>query len=135
MNFSPDMKTYHLLDSGGSYLSRFHNDTSHIILTMAMENIINYKSIYLTVVLLDFIAYASHNVSQLYHLENETIIKARKKFKKRINKSAQLYSTKFRCINIFNAIIDDVFIIPNANIDIPESTPHQRENGLDPPEK
>lgn len=33
MNFSPHMKTYHLPDSGGSYLSRFINDTSHILLT------------------------------------------------------------------------------------------------------
>ena len=26
MNFSPDMTTYHLPDSGGSYISRFEND-------------------------------------------------------------------------------------------------------------
>ena len=115
MNFSPDMKTYHLPDSGGSYLSRFNNDTSHILLTMVMEKIINYKSIYLTVILLDSIAYASHNISKLYHLKNETTIYARKIFKRRMNKSAQLYSTKFRYINIFNAIIDDVFIMPNVN--------------------
>ena len=78
MNFAPDMKTYHLPDSGGSYLSRFHNDTSHILLTMAIENIVNYKSIYLT--LLDFMAYASHKISKLYHLNDkiDTIPLARK---------------------------------------------------------
>ena len=115
MNFSPDMRTYHLPDSGGSYLSRFNNDTSHILLTRAMDKIINYKSIYLAVILIDFMAYASHNISQRYHLKNETTIKARKIFKKRINKSAQLYSTKFRYRNIFDTIIDDVFIMPNVN--------------------
>ena len=45
MNFSPDMTTYHLPDSGGSYLSRFENDTSHIVLTIALESVIPYKSI------------------------------------------------------------------------------------------
>ena len=32
---NPDMTTYHLPDSCGSYISRFENDTSHIILTIA----------------------------------------------------------------------------------------------------
>ena len=115
MNFSPDMKTYHLLDSGGSYLSRFNNDTSHILLTMAIDKIINYNSIYLTVILPDFMA--SHNISKLCYLRNETTIKARKIFRKRINKLAHLYNKKFRYINIFNAIIDDVFIMPNVHHD------------------
>ena len=48
MNFSPNMTTYHLPDSGGSYISRFENDTSHIVLTIALESVIPYKSIYLT---------------------------------------------------------------------------------------
>ena len=43
MNFAPVMKTYHLPDSGGSCLSRFNNDTSHILSTMVMEKIINYN--------------------------------------------------------------------------------------------
>ena len=51
MNFSPNMTTYHLPDSGGSYLSRFQNDTSHIVLTIALESVIPYQSIYLTVIL------------------------------------------------------------------------------------
>ena len=79
-----------------------------------MDKIINNNSIYLTVILLDFMAYASHNISKLYHLKNETTIKARKIFKRRINKSAQLYSTELRYINIINAIIDDVLIMPNV---------------------
>ena len=68
---TPDMRTYHLPDSGGSYLSRFNNDTSHILLTMTMDKIINYKSIYLAVILIDVMAYASHNISQRYHLKNK----------------------------------------------------------------
>ena len=60
MNFAPDMKTYHLPDSGGSYLSRFHNDTSHILLTMAIENIVNYKLLYLTIMLLDYVKFANY---------------------------------------------------------------------------
>ena len=59
MNFAPDMKKYNLPDSDGSYLSRFNNDISYIILTIALESIINYKSIYLAVILFDFMAYAS----------------------------------------------------------------------------
>ena len=77
------MKTYPLPDSGGSYLSQFHNDTSHILLTMAIENVVNYKSIYLTITLLDFMAYASHKIIKLYHLNGETdaILLARKLLK------------------------------------------------------
>ena len=44
-NSAPDMKTYHLPDSCGSYLSRFHNDTSHILLTMA-----RYINIFTTII-------------------------------------------------------------------------------------
>ena len=113
MNFSPDMKTYHLPDSGGSYLSRFKNDTSHILLTIALEDIINYQSIYLTVILRDFMAYASHNISKLIHLRKETVCDARQTFKKRITKSANKYNLQFKYITIFEAIIDDVFIMPH----------------------
>ena len=41
MNFSLNMTTYHLPDSGGSYLPRFQNDTSHIVLTIAFVLSIN----------------------------------------------------------------------------------------------
>ena len=113
INFSPDMKTYHLPDSGGSYLSRFKNDTSHILLTIALEDIINYQSIYLTVILLDFMAYASHNISKLIHLRKETVCEARQTFKKRITKSANKYNLQFKYITTFEASIDDVFIMPH----------------------
>ena len=109
------MKTYHLPDSGGSYLSRFKNDTSHILLTIAIEEITNYKSMYLTVILLDFMAYASHNIGKIYHLKNKSIIQARQSLKKRMIKSAEKYNQKFKYVNIFNAIIDDVFIMPQIN--------------------
>ena len=82
---------------------------------MARDKIISYNSIYLTVILPDFMA--SHNINKLCYLRNETTIKARKIFRKRINKLAHLYNKKFRYINIFNAIIDDVFIMPNVHHD------------------
>ena len=72
MKFAPDMKKYNLPDTGGSYISRFTNDTSHIILTISLESIINYKSIYLTAILLDFMAYASQNISKLIHKGSKT---------------------------------------------------------------
>ena len=72
MNFSPTMTTYHLPDSGDSYLSRFQNDTSHIVLTIALEAIVHYQSIYLTVILLDFVAYASYQISRIIHRLHET---------------------------------------------------------------
>ena len=115
MNFAPDTKTYHLPNSGGLYLSRFHNDTSHILLTMAIENIVNYKSIYLT--LLDFMAYASHKISKLYHLNDktDTIQLARKLFKRKIIKAEGNYNRQFPYINIFITIIDDVFVVSNVD--------------------
>ena len=113
MNLSADMKKCQLPDSGGSYLSRFTKVTSHIILTTALEQIINHKSIYLTVILLDFMAYASHKISLLIHMHNETPITARKIFKSKIIRAAEhKYKYKFRYINMFLAIIDDVFIMP-----------------------
>ena len=112
MNFSPTMKTYHFPDSGGSYLSRFQNDTSHIVLTIALEDITNYQSIYLIVILLDFMAYASHNISKIIHLKNKTVCQARQSFKKCIIKSANEYNLQFKYVNIFEAIIADVLIMP-----------------------
>ena len=75
MNFSPNMTTYHLPDSGGSYLSRFQNDTIHIVLPIALESIIPYQSIYLTVILLDFMAYASYHISKIIHRLHEIVDK------------------------------------------------------------
>ena len=112
MNFSPDMTTYHLPDSGGSYISRFENDTSHIVLTIALESVIPYKSIYLTVILLDFMAYASHHISRIIHRDHLSIPDARKAFKKRIVKAANEFKTQFKYIYMFQTIIADVFIMP-----------------------
>ena len=111
MNLAPDMKKYNLPDSGGSYLSKFYNDTSHIILTIAIESLISYKSIYLTVILFDFMAYASQAVSNLIHIYNETLEKSRKILKERIIKAANKFSQTFKYINMFLAIIDEVFIM------------------------
>ena len=57
MNFSPTMKTYHLPDSGGSYISRYGSISSHIKLTVFLDESIEYFSIYFTTILLDFMAY------------------------------------------------------------------------------
>ena len=115
MNFSPTMTTYHLPDSGGSYLSSFENDTSHIVLTIALESVIPYKSIYLTVILLDFMAYASYNISKIIHRDHFTVSKARKTFHKRIVEAANEFNTQFKYIYIFQTIIANVFIMPYIN--------------------
>ena len=60
-------------------------------------------------------AYASHNISKIYHLRNKSKLEARKSFKRRIKKSADKYNQQFRYIDIFNAITDDVFIMPQIN--------------------
>ena len=113
MNFAPYMKKYNLPDSGGSYLSRFNNDSSHIILTIALESVINYKSIYLTVILFDF--NASQSISNLFHIFNETLRKSRKILKERIIKAANKFSQTFKYINMFISIIDEVFVMPNVD--------------------
>lgn len=46
---------------------------------------------------------------------DSSISKARKIFKKTIIKSAEIYNLKFKYINIFNTIIDDVFINSKIN--------------------
>ena len=112
MNFSPTMRTYHFPDSGGSYLSRFQKDTSHIVLKIALEAITNYQSIYLTVILLDFMAHASHNIRKIFHLRNKTVCQVRQSFKKCIIKSANKYNLQFKYIKIFESIIADVSIMP-----------------------
>ena len=48
MNFSPTMETYHLPDSGGSYISRYRSISSHIQLTLYLDESIEYFSIYFT---------------------------------------------------------------------------------------
>ena len=50
MDFSPTMKTYHLPDSGGSYISRYRSISSHIKLTLFLKES-KYYSIYFTTIL------------------------------------------------------------------------------------
>ena len=45
MNFSPTMKSYHLPDFGGSYISRYKSISSHIKLTLFLKENIEYYSI------------------------------------------------------------------------------------------
>ena len=66
MNISPTMKTYHLPDSGGSYISRYRSISSDIKLTIFLDESIEYHSIYFTTILLDFMAFASHIISKTY---------------------------------------------------------------------
>ena len=70
MNFSPTMETYHLPDSGGSYISRYRSTSSHIKLTIFLDESMEYYSIYFTTILLDFMAFASHIISKTYHLDS-----------------------------------------------------------------
>ena len=101
MNFSPNMTTYHLPDSGGSYLSRFQNDTPHIVLTIALEAIVPYQSIYLTVILLDFMAYASYHISKIIHCLHETVDKVRYTFKNvdLCDEDPSIAGQKFVCVS------------------------------------
>ena len=84
MNFSPTMKTYHLPDSGGSCISRYRSISSHIKLTLLLDENIEYFSIYFTTILLDFMAYSSHIISKMYHLDSliNSMDQARRKFKR-----------------------------------------------------
>ena len=105
MNFPPTMTTYYLPDSGGSYVSRFQNDTSHIVLTIALEAIVPYQSIYLTVILLDFMAYASHKISKIIHRLHETVDEARYRFKKRTVKAANELNFQFKYIKYLKRLV------------------------------
>ena len=109
------VQIYTCPDSGGLYLSRFQNDTSHIVLKIALEAITHYQSIYLTVILLDFMAYTSHNISKIIHRLHQSVGDARHKFEKRMVKAANEYNLQFKYIKIFEAIIADVFIMPYIN--------------------
>ena len=46
MNFSATMKTYHLPDSGGSYISRYRSISSHIKLTVFLDERILFHIFY-----------------------------------------------------------------------------------------
>ena len=83
INFSPTMKTYH---SGGSYISRYCSISSHIKLTLLLDESIEYFSIYFTTILLDFMANSSHIISKIYHLNSliHSVEQARRKLKREI---------------------------------------------------
>ena len=78
------MKTYHLPDSGASYISRYRSISSHIKLTLLLDENIEHFSIYFTTILLDFMAYSSHIISKMYHLDSliNSMDQARRKFKR-----------------------------------------------------
>ena len=44
MSFAPHMTSYHLPDSGGSYMSRIQFDYSNILLNIAVDEIDEYKT-------------------------------------------------------------------------------------------
>ena len=114
MNFSPTLKTYHLPDSEGSYISRYRSISSHIKLTLFLDESIEYFSIYFTTILLDFMAYSSHIISKIYHLDSliHSVEQARRKFKREFKLCASSYK-KFKHTVLFVNIIDKVFIMPN----------------------
>ena len=113
-NFSPTMKTYHLPDSGGSYISRYRSTSSHIKLTIFFDESIEYYSIYFTTILLDFMAFASHIISKTYHLDSliHSVEQARRKFKREFKKCASS-NKQFKHTVLFVNIIDKVFIMSN----------------------
>ena len=108
INFSPTMKTYHLPDSGGSYISRYRSISSHIKLTLFLDESIEYFSIYFTTILLDFVAYSSHIVSKIYHLDSliNSVEQASRKFKREFKKcasSCNQFKRTVLFVNIRNA--------------------------------
>ena len=94
MNFSSTMKTYHLPDSGGSYISRYRSISSHIKLTVFLDESIEYFSIYFTTILLGFMAFSSHIISKNYHLDGliHSVEQTRRKFKREFKKFASSYN-------------------------------------------
>ena len=114
MNFSPTMKTHHLPDSGGSYISRYRSISSHIKLTLFLIESVEYFSIYFTTILLDFMAYSSHIISKTYHLDSliYSVEQARRKFKREFKKCASSYN-QFKHTVLYVNIVDKVFIMPN----------------------
>ena len=112
MNFLPTMKTYHVPDSGGSYISRYRSVSSHIKLTLFLDESIEYFSIYFTTILLDIMAYSSHIISKIYHLDSliHSVEQARRKFKREFKKCASSYK-QFKHTVLFVNIIDKVFLI------------------------
>ena len=127
MNYSPTMKTYHLPNSGGSYISRYRSISSHIKLTLFLDESIEYYFIYFTTILLDFMAYSSHIISKTYHLDS--LIHSRRKFKGEFKKCALSYE-QFKHTVLFVNIIDKVFIMPNIEHTADSSIPSILDNNI-----
>ena len=51
-------------------MSGYRSISSHIKLTLFLEESIEYYSIYFTTILLDFMAFASHIISKPYHQDS-----------------------------------------------------------------
>ena len=132
MNFSPTMKTYHLPDSGGS--SRYRSMSSHIKLTVFLDESVEYYSIYFTTILLDFMAFASHIISKTYHLDSliYSVEQAGRKFKREFKKCASSYK-QFKHTVLFVNIIDKVFIMPNIEHISDSSIPSILDNNIKTP--
>ena len=82
MNFSPTIKTYHSPESGGSYISRYCSISSHIKLTLLLEETVQYYLIYLTALMPNFMAYSSYITSKSYQPDSliSSVDQARKRF-------------------------------------------------------
>ena len=76
MNFSPTMKTYHLPDSGGSYISRYRSISS-------WGNLGTRSNVWY-VLCVGVLTFSIYSASTLYHLDNliNSIEQARRKFKR-----------------------------------------------------
>ena len=103
--------------SGGSYISRYRSISSHIKLTVFLDESIEYFSIYFTTILLDFMAIISkpsHIISKNYHLDGliYSVEQARRRFKREFKKCASSYK-QFKHIVLFVNIVDKIFIMPN----------------------
>ena len=114
MNFSPTIKIYHSPESGGSNISRYRSTSSHIKLTLLLEETVQYYLMYLTALILDFMAYSSYIIRKLYQLDSliSSVDQARKRFKKEFKKCASTYND-FKHTILFVEIINKVFIMPN----------------------
>ena len=134
MNFSPTMKTYHLPDSGGPYMSSYRSISSHIKLTLFLDESIEYYLIYFTTILLDFMSFSSHIISKTYHLDSliHSVEQARRKFKRDFKKCASSYKQFKHTVLLVN-IIDKVFIMPNIEHIADSSIPSILDNNMKTP--
>ena len=134
MNFSPTMKTYHLPESGGSYISRDRSISSHTKQTLLLEGTVEYYSIHLTTIILDFIAYLSHIISKLCHLDGliDSTEQARRRFKREFKLCASTHK-QFNQTVVIVEIIDKVYIMPNRKHIADSSIPSILDDNIKTP--